>query len=183
MLRRLLPLIVFVALGALMLVGIRISADRNPDALPTPLLNQPAPGFSLPELHQPERTVSSEELAGTPYLLNVWGSWCPSCRIEHPVVTRLAQSGKLRVIGYNYKDERDDALRWLGQFGDPYEMIVVDEDGRTAIDWGIYGAPETFLVDADGIIRFKLVGPLSDDIIEKDILPRLGMPQGKEATP
>ena len=99
------------------------------------------------------------------------------------MVTRLAQSGKLRVIGYNYKDERDDALRWLGQFGDPYEMIVVDEDGRTAIDWGIYGAPETFLVDADGIIRFKLVGPLSDDIIEKDILPRLGMPQGKEATP
>ncbi|HPF73543.1 MAG: DsbE family thiol:disulfide interchange protein [Rhodanobacteraceae bacterium] len=183
MLRRVLPLIVFIALGVLMLVGIRISADRNPDALPTPLLNQPAPGFSLPELHQPERTVSSEELAGTPYLLNVWGSWCPSCRIEHPVVTRLAQSGKLRVIGYNYKDERDDALRWLGQFGDPYEMIVVDEDGRTAIDWGIYGAPETFLVDADGIIRFKLVGPLSDDIIEKDILPRLGMPQGKEATP
>ncbi|MEZ5465074.1 MAG: DsbE family thiol:disulfide interchange protein [Lysobacteraceae bacterium] len=175
MLRRLLPLIVFLGLGLLMLVGIRISADRDPDALPSPLLNQPAPGFALPELHMPDRIVRSEELAGAPYLLNVWGSWCPSCRIEHPVITQLAQSGTLRVIGYNYKDERADALRWLGQFGDPYELIVVDEDGRTAIDWGIYGAPETFLVDAEGVIRFKLVGPLSDDIIERDILPRIGL--------
>jgi len=183
MLRRLLPLIVFVALGLLMLIGIRISADRDPDALPTPLLNQPAPGFALPELHQPDRIVRSEELAGAPYLLNVWGSWCPSCRIEHPVITELANSGRLRVIGYNYKDEREDALRWLGQFGDPYDLIVVDEDGRTAIDWGIYGAPESFLVDAQGVIRFKLVGPLSDDIIERDILPRIGVASAETATP
>ncbi|MBS0212912.1 MAG: DsbE family thiol:disulfide interchange protein [Proteobacteria bacterium] len=177
--RRLLPLLVFLALAALLAVGIVLS--RNPDrsALPSALLDKPAPTFALPLLDpaaassSPARTVHSSELAGKPYVLNVWGSWCVNCREEHPVVTALAARGVVKVVGYNYHDDPDDARRWLAQFGNPYALIVADVEGRTALDWGIYGAPETYLVDARGIVRWKHVGELTPQIVENDLLPRL----------
>lgn len=173
MIQRLLPLLVFAALGVLLFVGVRMSGNPDRDALPSPLIDRPAPAFSLQALHQPERTVGNADLGGAPYLLNVWGSWCPACRDEHPVIDRLAQSGRVKVVGFNWKDEREDALRWLQRFGDPYHEIIVDQVGRTAIDFGVYGAPETFLVDADGTIRWKHIGPITDEIVEAQLLPAL----------
>ena len=169
--KRWLPFFIFAALALLLFVGIRLNQVRDPDAIPSPLIGKPVPAFALPSLHDLSRIVRSEELRGTPYLLNVWGSWCGECRVEHPVIDALSRSGRLRVIGYNYKDAPDDAKRWLQRFGDPYALILADETGRSAIDFGIYGAPETFLVDADGVVRFKQVGALTPQIIERDILP------------
>lgn len=183
MLKRLLPLIVFVALAALLLSGIWMrkqdeALGRNPSDIPSPLIGKKAPIFSLPTLHHPETLVSNADFAGAPYLLNVWGSWCPECRTEHPVVSALIASGKLRVVGFNYKDDPADALRWLGQFGDPYPLIVADVDGRSAIEWGIYGAPESFLVDGNGIVLYKRIGALTQDVVDREILPRLDTLQG-----
>lgn len=170
---RWLPLAAFAALALLMAAGVWLSRNPDREALPSPLIGKPAPSFSLPVLHEPGRLVTGEELAGAPFLLNVWGSWCPACREEHPVLTRFAETKRLRVIGYNWKDEHADALRWLEQFGNPYWMVLVDRDGDAAIDWGIYGAPETYLVDAGGIIRWKHVGPLDDSVVQRELLPAL----------
>ena len=170
---RWLPLAVFAALALLLAAGVWLSRNPDREALPSPLIGKPAPAFSLPVLHEPGRLVTSGQLRGAPYLLNVWGSWCPECRNEHPVLTRFAESKRLRVIGYNWKDEHADAMRWLEQFGNPYWLVLVDYEGSKAIDWGIYGAPETFLVDADGIVHWKHVGPLSDAIIRDELLPEL----------
>jgi len=172
--------IVFIALLGLLFYGVLVSDRAGREALPSPLIGKPAPEFSLPVLHEPGRLVSSRDLRGQPYLLNVWGSWCPACRVEHPVLTRFAETKRLRVIGYNWKDEHADALRWLEQFGNPYWLVLVDYDGRKAIDWGIYGAPETFLVDAEGFVRWKHVGPVDDAIIAGELLPAieaLGLPR------
>lgn len=169
---------VLVALLGLLAYGVRQSGRGDRDALPSPLIGKPAPEFSLPILHVPGRRVTGRELRGEPYLLNVWGSWCPACRVEHPVLTRFAETKRLRVIGYNWKDERSDALRWLERFGNPYWLVLADHDGRAAIDWGIYGAPETFLVDADGIVRWKHVGPLDEAIVRGEIVPMLDELEG-----
>jgi len=171
MLRRLLPLAVFVLLAALLFAGVRLSGTRNPNEIPSPLIGKAAPDFALPLLHEPDRTVTRADLLGQPYVLNVWGSWCPSCRLEHPFVDALARSGRIRVIGFNYKDEREDAVRWLQQFGDPYEFNLVDRDGRKAIDFGVSAAPETYVIDAEGIVRYKQTGPLTPQVIEENILP------------
>ena len=170
----------FLALVGLLLYGVLVSDRADREALPSPLIGKPAPEFSLPVLHEPGRLVSSQDLRGQPYLLNVWGSWCPACRDEHPVLARFAETRRVRVIGYNWKDEHADAVRWLEQFGNPYWLVLVDYDGRKAIDWGIYGAPETFLVDGDGIVRWKHVGPLDDATIATGLVPlldRLGVPR------
>jgi cytochrome c biogenesis protein CcmG, thiol:disulfide interchange protein DsbE len=173
MFRRLLPLIVFAALAGLLLAGVQMSRTRDPNAIPSPFIDRPAPAFSLPTLHEPERVVANADLLGAPYLLNVWGSWCPACQVEHPLIERIARSGLVRVVGFNYKDDGEDARRWLKHFGDPYDPILVDRDGRNAIEWGVYGAPETFLVDAGGVIRFKHVGPITTEVLEREIRPRL----------
>lgn len=170
---RLWPFLVFLALGALLFAGVLMSGRENREAIPSPLIGKPAPGFALHLLHQPERMATMDELRGEPFLLNVWGSWCPACRDEHPYIEQLGRSGKIRLVGFNWKDERQDALRWLQQFGDPYHLIVVDEEGGTAIDWGVYGAPETFLVDAEGIVRWKYIGPITPGVIESQLKPRL----------
>ena len=170
---RWLPLAAFAALLLLLAAGVWLSRDPGRDALPSALLGKPAPAFTLPLLHDPAKTLSGTDLRGAPYLLNVWGSWCPECREEHAVLTAVANSGRIRVIGYNWRDERDDALRWLQQFGDPYAWVVADVEGAKAIDWGIYGAPETFLVDGDGVIRWKHVGALTDAVVQEALLPRL----------
>ena len=175
---RWLPLAIFATVALLLAAGVWLSRNPDREALPSPLIGKPAPAFALPVLHEPGRLVSSAELRGAPYLLNVWGSWCPECRVEHPVLTRFAESKRLRVIGYNLKDEHADALRWLEQFGNPYWLVLVDYEGDKAIDWGIYGAPETFLVDGDGVVRWKHVGPLSDAIVADELVPLLAALDG-----
>lgn len=182
MIKRLLPLFAFLLLATLLGAGIRLAQVRDPNAIPSPLIGRAAPAFELPSLHEPDRLVRSEELRGQAYLLNVFGSWCPGCRDEHPVVERVARSGRLPVVGFNWKDERSDALRWLAQFGDPYALIVVDYEGRTAIDYGVYGAPESFLIGADGTVLYKHIGVLTWDVVEREIFPRLAE-AGGAATP
>ncbi|MFT4180278.1 MAG: DsbE family thiol:disulfide interchange protein [Thermomonas sp.] len=168
---RWLPLVAFVLLAALLAAGVWMSRKPDRDAIPSPLIGKPAPAFVLPVLHDPAYKVSMSDLVGQPFLMNVWGSWCVECRIEHPVLTRFAESKRLRVVGYNWKDEPADALRWLEQFGNPFMVVLSDVEGRAAIDWGIYGAPESFLVDGKGIVRWKHVGPLTDEIIAQELLP------------
>jgi len=177
MLRRLLPLLVFLALGGLLFAGIQLSKHEDPGVLPSPLIGKHAPAFALPDLLVPGKIVHNADLAGAPYVLNVWGSWCVNCHEEHPVVSALAARGIVKVVGYNSHDDPTDAQRWLAQFGNPYALIVADTAGRTAIDWGIYGAPETFLVDAHGIVRWKYVGPLTDDVVAHQLLPLLSTKQ------
>jgi cytochrome c biogenesis protein CcmG/thiol:disulfide interchange protein DsbE len=173
MMKRLLPLLAFVVLAVLLAVGVQMSGRDDKTAIDSPLIGRPAPDFSLPVLGEPGRRIGNRDLLGEPFLLNVWGSWCPNCRVEHPVIAELARSGRVRVVGYNYKDEPADAQRWLAQLGDPYYVNIVDADGRAALDWGIYGAPETFLVDARGIVRWKYVGPITPQVVEEDIIPTL----------
>lgn len=168
---RWLPLAMFFALAALLAAGVWMSRNPDRDVLPSPLIGKPAPDFALPVLHEPTRTVRLQDLRGQPFLLNVWGSWCVECRVEHPVLTRFAETKRVRVVGYNWKDEPADALRWLAQFGNPYWIVLSDIEGRAAIDWGVYGAPETFLVDGQGIIRWKHVGPLTDEVVAGELLP------------
>jgi cytochrome c biogenesis protein CcmG/thiol:disulfide interchange protein DsbE len=163
----------FLGLMGLLYYGVRQSDRAGRDALPSPLIGKPAPAFDLPLLHQPEKRLTLDELRGQPFVMNVWGSWCPECRVEHPVIARFALTKRVRFIGYNLKDPREDALRWLEQFGNPYMMVVADESGRSAIDWGIYGAPETFLVDDKGIVRWKHVGAVTDEIIAQQLIPAL----------
>jgi cytochrome c biogenesis protein CcmG/thiol:disulfide interchange protein DsbE len=170
---RWLPLLVFAALAALLAAGVWMSRRPDRDVLPSPLIGKPAPAFALPVLHEPARTVTLDDLKGQPFLMNVWGSWCVECRVEHPVLTRFAETRRLRVVGYNWKDEPEDALRWLAQFGNPYWVVLSDVDGRAAIDWGIYGAPETFLVDGAGIVRWKHVGALTDETVANELMPAL----------
>lgn len=155
-LKRFMPLIIFVLLVVVLGVGLTL----NPRLVPSPLIGKPVPQFELPLLGQPG-TFSDKDLKGQITLLNVWASWCYACRMEHNMVTQLSQNG-FRVIGFNYKDEENDATAWLNQFGNPYQAVIQDIDGRVAIDWGVYGAPETFLIDEQGIIRHKVIGPLSD---------------------
>ncbi|WP_146909263.1 DsbE family thiol:disulfide interchange protein [Arenimonas daejeonensis] len=173
MIKRLLPFIAFALLAVLLGAGVLRNSGKDTSAIPSPLIGKPAPTFSLPVLGDPSRMVTDADLRGEAYLLNVWGSWCPACRDEHPVITELAQSGRIKVIGYDYKDEPGDAQRWLQQFGNPYALVIVDYDGRAAFDWGIYGAPESFLVDADGIVRWKYIGPMTDEVVRDQLLPEL----------
>ncbi len=177
--KRWLPLIVFVGLGVLLAAGVWLSRKPDRDALPSALIGKPAPAFDLPLLHDPEHRLSSKKLRGAPYVLNVWGSWCVECRVEHPVLTRFAETKLVRVVGYNWKDDRTDALRWLEQFGNPFMAVVADTEGKTAIDWGVAGAPETFLVDGKGIVRWKHVGPLTDKVVMAELLPALQAAEGK----
>jgi cytochrome c biogenesis protein CcmG, thiol:disulfide interchange protein DsbE len=163
----------FLGLIGLMLFGVMRSGDGQRDALPSPLIGQPAPAFSLPVLHDPSISVSSAELAGAPYVLNVWGSWCPACAAEHAVLSRFALQRSVRVVGYNWKDEPADAKAWLERLGNPYFVVLTDYEGNTALDWGITAAPETFLIDADGIVRWKHSGALTDEVIEQQLRPLL----------
>lgn len=155
-LKRFMPLIIF----ALLVIMLGVGLTLNPRLVPSPLIGKPVPKFELPLLNQPG-SFSDADLRGQVTLLNVWASWCFACRQEHDMVKQLSKNG-FRVIGFNYKDETDDAVAWLNQFGNPYQVVVQDIDGRVAIDWGVYGAPETFLIDEQGIIRHKVIGPLSD---------------------
>lgn len=165
--RFLIPLGLFIVLVAFLAMGL----SRDPHEVPSPLINKPAPTFQLSQLHQPAKTFSAQEMRGKVWLLNVWASWCVSCREEHPLLMELARSGALPLYGLNYKDKREDALAWLVEFGDPYLLSAADIEGRVAIDYGVYGAPETYLIDREGVIRFKQVGPISTELLQQKILP------------
>jgi cytochrome c biogenesis protein CcmG, thiol:disulfide interchange protein DsbE len=158
---------IFVGLVALLAIGLRL----NPREVPSPLIGKPAPAFDLPLLAEPDKRFSQKDMLGKVWMLNVWASWCPPCLVEHPVVTRIAQSGLAPVVGLNYKDQRDDALPWLKRNGDPYQLIVFDPNGRIGIDYGVYGVPETYLIDRQGVIRFKQIGPLTAEVVQKKIEP------------
>jgi len=163
----------FIGLVGLMGYAVLKSDDPERDILPSALIGKPAPRFDLPVLHDASLRVDSNELRGAPYVLNVWGSWCAACRDEHPVLTRFAESKRVRVIGYNWKDEPADALRWLEQLGNPFMVVLSDIEGRTAIDWGVSAAPETFLVDGSGIVRWKYSGALTQQVVDTRLLPEL----------
>ncbi|MBN6149008.1 DsbE family thiol:disulfide interchange protein [Xanthomonas sp. AmX2] len=165
--------LLFLGLLALMFYAVQRSGRADRDALPSALIGKPAPAFDLPVLHDASIRVRSSELRGAPYVLNVWGSWCPACREEHPVLTRFALTKRVRVIGYDWKDTREDALHWLEQLGNPFFVVLFDPEGRTAIDWGIAAAPETFLVDAQGVVRWKHSGALTDRVVQDELLPAL----------
>lgn len=161
------PLAVFVLLVLLLGIGLGL----NPREVPSPLVGKPAPAFNLPQLHAPEQTFSPQELAGQVWILNVWASWCAACRDEHPVLEALAKSRAVPIYGLNYKDRREDAIRWLKQFGDPYRLSIIDAEGRVGIDYGVYGVPETYVIDKRGVIRYKRIGPVTPEIVEKKLLP------------
>lgn len=165
----LVPIALFVALGVLLAFGLRL----DPKKIPSPLVGKPLPAFSLPTLDNPARIVSNADLKGRPVLINVWASWCTACRDEHPLLVELARAGVVPVIGLNYKDKPEDAHAILRHDGNPYGMVLVDASGRTGIDWGVYGVPETFVVDRDGVIRYKHIGPITPDTLKEVILPKL----------
>jgi cytochrome c biogenesis protein CcmG/thiol:disulfide interchange protein DsbE len=157
----------FVALVGLLAIGLTL----NPREVPSPLIGKPAPRFELPLLHAPDKTFSQKDMLGTVWILNVWASWCPPCLVEHPVVTELSRSGLAPVVGLNYKDAREDALPWLKRNGDPYKLTVFDAAGRIGIDYGVYGVPETYVIDREGIIHYKHIGPLTPEVAQKKIAP------------
>ena len=169
MLRFLAPFVVFVALVAFFFVGL----NRDPREIPSPLVNQAAPAFSLQQLQVPSQPFSPAAMRGQVWLFNVWASWCVSCRAEHPVLMALAKTKLVPIVGLNYKDQRSDALQWLKQFGNPYVLSAADLDGRIGIDYGVYGVPETYVIDKQGIIRMKHIGPVTDEVLQYKILPRV----------
>ncbi|MCP4878775.1 MAG: DsbE family thiol:disulfide interchange protein [Gammaproteobacteria bacterium] len=167
--RSLLPLVIFVLMAGLLGYGLQL----DPKIVPSPLIDKPAPAFSLPMLDEPSRQLSNTDLNGQVWILNVWASWCVSCRAEHEVITALARKNLVTLVGLNYKDEPADATRWLKQFGNPYATSIIDRDGRVGIDWGVYGVPETFVIGADGMIKYKHIGPVTHDSLEQTIMPIL----------
>lgn len=172
--RYLLPLSLFIVLAAFLAVGLNL----NPREVPSPLIDKPAPAFRVPQLHAADQTIGPEDFKGKVWLLNVWASWCVSCRVEHPHLIELSRRNIVPIVGLDYKDTRDAGLGWLNQFGDPYLMSAFDADGRIGIDYGVYGVPETFLIDREGIIRYKHIGPLTPEAIENKILPKVRELQG-----
>ena len=162
-----LPLIVFIALVALLAVGLNL----NPREVPSPLIGKPTPDFKVPQLQDPNASFSPKEMQGKVWLLNVWASWCVSCRQEHPLLVELGKAGIVPIVGLNYKDQRADGLAWLRQHGDPYVLSAFDLDGRVGIDYGVYGVPETYVIDKAGTIRYKQIGPVTPEALEQKILP------------
>jgi cytochrome c biogenesis protein CcmG/thiol:disulfide interchange protein DsbE len=165
--RFLLPLGIFAALLVFLGVGLRL----NPREIPSPFIGKLAPAFKLAQLHEPDKTIAPVDMTGQVWILNVWASWCVSCRAEHPVLMDFAKTNVVPVIGLNYKDARDDGTRWLREFGNPYTLSAFDSDGRVGIDYGVYGVPETFVIDKRGVIRMKFTGPLTQEAISQKLLP------------
>ncbi len=165
--RSLLPLLAFMVLVVFLGIGL----TKDPRKLPSPFIGKAAPAFTLPQLHQLNKTFSPKDMLGKVWILNVWASWCVSCRAEHHVLNELIQKNKVNLIGLNYKDEVADARRWLGRYGDPYQLSVSDVEGLAGIDWGVYGVPETFVMDKKGIVRLKHTGPVTNKDITDEIIP------------
>lgn len=174
MIRYLAPLVIFLVLAGFFYKGLFL----NPQDVPSPLIDKPAPTFQLSNLHQPEKVVARDEMLGKVWILNVWASWCVSCRQEHPVFMQLARTGQVPIYGLNYKDKRGDAVQWLNDFGNPYVASGFDEDGRVGVDYGVYGVPETYIIDKQGVIRHKHTGPVTVDAMQNEIMPLVRNLQG-----
>ena len=166
-----LPGAAFVALVVLFAFG--LNPNRDIHALPSPLIGKPAPLFNLGDVLDPTHIVGNAALKGQVYVLNVWGTWCVACREEHEALLAIARERVVPIIGLDYMDEREKAKQWLTQLGNPYQAVAFDTDGRTAIDWGVYGAPETFLVDAQGQVVYKFISPMTPEVWEHEFLPRI----------
>ena len=165
--RVLITLGIFAALLLMLAVGLTL----NPREVPSPLIDKPAPPFSLPLLHQPDKVFSSKDPLGKVWVFNVWASWCVACREEHPLLVQFAKTATVPLYGLNYKDKREEGLRWLAQYGDPYASSFYDPDGKVGIDYGVYGVPETYVIDKKGVIRFKQIGPITPEVLQKRMLP------------
>jgi cytochrome c biogenesis protein CcmG, thiol:disulfide interchange protein DsbE len=171
MTRFLLPLGLFALLAVVLAIGIRHSPEKG--VIASPLLGKPAPAFVLPDLADPARQVRSDDLKGRWYLFNVWGTWCGGCREEHETLLQVHRAAVVPIIGLDWKDDDGQALNWLTQLGNPYQSVATDHSGREAIEWGVYGAPETFLVNPQGVVVYKHIGALTPDTWTQEILPRV----------
>jgi cytochrome c biogenesis protein CcmG/thiol:disulfide interchange protein DsbE len=165
--RYLIPLIVFVVVAAFLWVGLSL----DPREVPSPFINKPAPAFTLQKLYQPEVRVSNTDMKGKVWLLNVWASWCVACRSEHPLMVQFSRANLVPIYGLNYKDAPSDAKRWLQTLGNPYVASLVDYEGNVGIDYGVYGVPETFIIDKQGVIRHKVIGPVTPSILDNCVVP------------
>lgn len=173
-LRLVIPIAVFAVLIPLLIFGL----SRDPSKLPSPLINKPAPEFELPGVLDPGRTVSSADYAGETVLVNVWATWCVGCRQEHAFLLALAERNEIPIYGLNWRDERDAAARWLVELGNPYVASGFDGDGSVAIDWGVYRAPETFLIGSDGKVLYKHLSPLTEEVWEEQFVPMIDAAKG-----
>ncbi|MBI3545050.1 MAG: DsbE family thiol:disulfide interchange protein [Gammaproteobacteria bacterium] len=169
------PLAIFAAIGGLLMYALYLSmnGDYSPRDIPSPLIGKSLPAFTLTTVSDPARKVSRDDMRGRVYLLNVWASWCVACRQEHPFLNEISKRKIVPIIGLDYKDERNAALQWLSSMGNPYELSLTDQDGRLGIDLGVYGVPETFVIDKEGVIRYKQIGPITPEAWEKKIAPLL----------
>jgi cytochrome c biogenesis protein CcmG, thiol:disulfide interchange protein DsbE len=172
--KRFLPLGIFLVLAVFLAVGLGL----NPREVPSPLIDKAAPAFRLPQLQDPGKTLGTEDLKGKVWILNVWASWCVACLEEHPILVDFSKQNVLPIYGLNYKDKRQDALKWLDKHGNPYTLSIEDGDGRVGIDYGVYGVPETYVIDRNGIIRYKRIGPVTVPILQDKILPLVRQLQG-----
>ena len=163
------PFGLFALLGVFLYIGLH----RDPSYVPSPLIGKPAPEFTLPSLQDPAYPVSTKDLSGRPWVLNVWGTWCAGCRQEHPVLLQIARQTSVPIIGLDWKDDATEAQRWLAELGNPYAAVAFDSEGRVAIDWGVYGAPETFLIGADGKVLYKHIAPMTLEVWAKEFEPRI----------
>ncbi len=166
-LKFLLPMGIFLVLVVFLGIGLRL----DPKEVPSPLIDKPAPAFALARLDKPEQKISRDDLLGKVWLLNVWASWCVACRQEHPLLVEFAKAKLLPIYGLNYKDKPDAGRKWLADFGNPYTASLSDLDGRVGIDFGVYGVPETFIIDRQGMVRFKHIGPVTPEVLRTQIEP------------
>jgi cytochrome c biogenesis protein CcmG, thiol:disulfide interchange protein DsbE len=175
MLKYIIPLLLFIVLSIFLALGLKL----KPSEIPSPLLNKPAPAFSAPKLNDPNVKLAPADLKGKVWLFNVWASWCVSCRAEHPILNQLAKQQATIIVGLNYKDDPEAAKKWLSTLGNPYNDSVMDTDGRIGIDWGVYGVPETFVMDKQGIVRYKHTGPVTEDDVKNKFLPLISKLQAE----
>ena len=172
--RFLIPLLLFVVIGGFLAAGLKL----DPREVPSPLIDKPAPAFSLPQLLKMEGSIDTADLKGEVWILNVWASWCVACRAEHSLLNQFAARQLVPLVGLNYKDAPSDARSWLRELGNPYDIVAVDREGKVGIDWGVYGVPETFVIDQSGLIRYKHIGPLDFKSMEENILPLIQQLKG-----
>ncbi len=163
------PLAVFALLAIFLAVGL----TRDPREVPSPFIGKAAPAFRIEQLHDAKLAFSPADMKGKVWMLNVWASWCVSCRVEHPLLVDMSRRGMVPIVGLDYKDKRDDGMQWLAKFGNPYALSAFDVDGAVGIDYGVYGVPETFVIDKEGVIRYKQIGPITPEALEKKIMPLL----------
>ena len=163
------PLAVFIALAAFFAIGL----TRDPREVPSPFIGKPAPTFQLTQLADEKLAFAPADMKGKVWLLNVWASWCVSCRVEHPLLVEMSKKKLVPIVGLNYKDKRAEGMEWLQRFGNPYSLSAFDVDGKVGIDYGVYGVPETFVIDKQGVIRYKQIGPITPEALEKKIMPLL----------